>query len=89
MITALISTVTGLISGTVPNLLKEWGATREHNREVEMLKIQTELQLKIAEKEGETRVVKVRVNKAVSAKTVDVVRGNATDSFTSFWGYII
>lgn len=59
MITALISTLTGLISGTVPNLLKEWGASREHNREVEMLKIQTELQLKIAEKQGETRVAEM------------------------------
>lgn len=59
MITALISTVTGLISGTVPNLLKEWGASREHNREVEMLKIQTELQLRIAEKQGETRVAEM------------------------------
>lgn len=59
MITALISTVAGLISGTVPNLLKEWGASREHKREVEMLKIQTELQLKIAEKQGETRVAEM------------------------------
>ena len=59
MITALISTITGLISGTVPNLLKEWGASREHSREVEMLKIQTELQLKIAEKQGETRVAEM------------------------------
>ena len=59
MITALISTLTGLVSGTVPSLLKEWGASREHNREVEMLKIQTELQLKITEKQGETRVAEM------------------------------
>ena len=59
MITALISTVAGLISGTVPNLLKEWGASREHKRELEMLTIQTDLQLKIAEKQGETRVAEM------------------------------
>jgi ABC-type bacteriocin/lantibiotic exporter with double-glycine peptidase domain len=59
MITALISTLTGLISGTVPNLLKEWGASREHKRELEMLTIQTDLQLKIAEKQGETRVAEM------------------------------
>ena len=59
MITALISTVTGLLSGTVPNLLKEWGASREHGREMEMLKIQTELQLRIAEKQGEVRVAEM------------------------------
>lgn len=35
MITSLISTAAGLISGTAPNLLKERGAHRENNREVE------------------------------------------------------
>ena len=59
MFTALISTVAGLISGTVPNSLKEWGASREHKRELEMLTIQTDLQLKIAEKQGETRVAEM------------------------------
>jgi hypothetical protein len=59
MITALISTITGMISGMVPNLLKEWGATREHKRELEMLTVQTDLQLKIAEKQGETRVAEM------------------------------
>lgn len=59
MLTALISTVTGLISGTVPNLLKEFTSSREHSRELEMLEKQTELQLRIAEKEGETRVAEM------------------------------
>jgi len=59
MLTALISTVTGLVSGTVPDLLKEWGASREHDREMQMLEKQTELQLRIAEKEGETRVAEM------------------------------
>lgn len=59
MLTALISTVTGLISGSVPNLLKEWGDSREHGREMAMLEKQTELQLRIKEKEGETRVAEM------------------------------
>lgn len=59
MITALVSTLTGVLSGSVPNLLKEWSSTRDHKREVEMLTIQTELQLKIAEKQGETRVAEM------------------------------
>lgn len=59
MITALISTITGLVSGTIPDLLKEWGASREHTREMQMLEKQTELQLRIAEKEGETRVAEM------------------------------
>lgn len=59
MLTALISTVTGLVSGTVPDLLKEFTSSREHKRELEMLEKQTELQLRIAEKEGETRVAEM------------------------------
>ncbi len=59
MITALISTVTGLISGTIPDLLKEFTRSRDHKRELEMLEKQTELQLRIAEKEGETRVAEM------------------------------
>ncbi len=67
MITALISTVAGLVSGSVPTLLKEWGASREHNREMEMLNVQTELQLKIAEKQGETRVAEMDREVDISA----------------------
>lgn len=59
MITALISAVTGLLSGAVPKLLKEWSDTRDHEREIAMLEKQTELQLKIAEVEGNTRVAEM------------------------------
>lgn len=59
MITALISTITGLVSGAAPGLLKEFTDSREHKREMAMLEKQTELQLKIAEKEGETRVAEM------------------------------
>lgn len=48
MITALVSMFSGLVSGSVPGLLKEWQAGREHKRETEMLNIQTTLQIKLA-----------------------------------------
>lgn len=38
---------------------------------------------------GDTAVVKVQVNKSTPATTVDVIRGNAVDDFTSFSGSII
>lgn len=59
MITALISSVVGLVSGTVPGLVKEWRAGREHERELEMLTVQTDLQLKISQQEGETRIAEM------------------------------
>jgi len=59
MITALISTITGLVSGSAPGLLKEFTATREHKREIESLRIQTELQLQIAKVQGETKVAEM------------------------------
>ncbi len=67
MITALISTITGLVSGTVPNLLKEWSASKEHSRELEMLKVQTDLQLEIQKVQGNTRVAEMDRNVDIAA----------------------
>jgi hypothetical protein len=59
MITALVSTVTGFFSGSVPGLIKEFTAGREHKRELEMLEKQTELQLKVAHVQGQTKVAEM------------------------------
>ena len=59
MITALISTLTGLVSGSVPNLLKEWTDSREHKREVKMLGVQTKLQIDLAKVQGATKVAEL------------------------------
>jgi hypothetical protein len=45
MITALISAVAGLISGVVPDVLKEVKETRAHNREIEFTKLNHQLAL--------------------------------------------
>ena len=67
MFTAAISALLGLVSGTVPNLVKEWTASREHDREKDMLITQTELQLKIAKQGGQTRVAEMDREVEISA----------------------
>jgi hypothetical protein len=67
LITALISTITGLISGTVPDLLKEWSDSREHDREMFRLEKQTELQLLIAEKNGQMKVAEMASQESMAA----------------------
>lgn len=59
MITALVSAITGLISGSLPDLLKEWKSGREHSRELEMLKVQTQLQLDVAKVEAAGKVAEL------------------------------
>lgn len=59
MITALVSTVAGLLSGSLPDLLKEWKAGREASREIEMLRVQTELQLNVAKVESAGRIAEI------------------------------
>ena len=59
MITALVSTITGIVSGAIPNLMKEWTSEREHRREMDMLTIQTDLQLKITERQGQNRIAEM------------------------------
>jgi hypothetical protein len=45
MLTALISTVLGLISGALPKVLDEVKDSRAHQREIEFLKLQNQLQI--------------------------------------------
>lgn len=67
MITALVSMVGGLISGTVPNLLKEFTAGREHKREMDMLTRQTQLQMQLATIQGQTKVAEMDREVDISA----------------------
>jgi hypothetical protein len=45
MITALISTVLGMLGGAVPEIIKEVRDTRNHSREIEFLRLQNQLQI--------------------------------------------
>jgi hypothetical protein len=49
MITSLVATILGLIGGLLPDVMKEVRDTRNASREIELLKVQSELQLKAAQ----------------------------------------
>ena len=49
--------ITGLVGGALPKIIKEVTDSRDHQREIEMLKLQTDLQLKLADKESEAVII--------------------------------
>jgi len=55
MLTAIISSVVGLISGVVPDIVSEFKSSNAHKRELELLTKQTELQLKLVAAQGDAR----------------------------------
>ena len=55
MWTALISSVIGLVSGVVPDIVGEVKSANAHKRELELLTKQTELQLKLVAAQGDAR----------------------------------
>lgn len=56
MITALISAITGLVSGIVPDLLKEYKDSRQATREIEFLKLNHQLTMERAKAEAGARL---------------------------------
>src|SRR5262245_9382125 len=52
----LISSILGLLSGAVPDLIKEWIAGRTSAREREFLLLQAELQAKAAQANADARL---------------------------------
>ena len=55
MITALASSILGLIGGVIPDIVGEFKSASAHKRELELLKVQTELQLKLVAAQGDAR----------------------------------
>lgn len=66
MITALISAVTGLLSGVVPDVMKEIKDTRAHAREVEFLQINQKLTLERAQYEASVKIEEAQSKQAVA-----------------------
>jgi hypothetical protein len=64
MITALVSTVLGLVGGTVPDLLREYRDHKAHSREVEMLRVQAQLQIDLAKHASDNRLREVEAQSA-------------------------
>lgn len=59
MITALISTILGLVGGVIPDIMKEIRETREHARELERLEKQSELQLKMLQAGTQAKLAEI------------------------------
>ncbi len=64
MITALISTVLGLVGGLLPDVMKEVRDSRNATREREFLKLQAQLQLEQVKAVGEARLQEIDGNVA-------------------------
>jgi hypothetical protein len=58
-IATLISTILGLATAALPDLIKEWTATRSATREREFLVLQAELQAKTAQVNADARLHEV------------------------------
>ncbi|MGA1023451.1 MAG: hypothetical protein ACO3S8_01965 [Aquiluna sp.] len=65
MITALISTVLGIFGGIVPDIMKEVRESREHDREVERMKLQSDLQLKLLQVQAQVKLEETDANLVV------------------------
>lgn len=62
MITAAVSTVLGMISGLLPDIMKEVRDTRNAAREIEHLKTQAELQIQVAKANSDSRLREIDAN---------------------------
>ena len=71
MFTALISAITGLLSGVVPDVMKEIKDTRAHTREIEFLKLNNELALQRAAAEAGAKI-----EEAQSKQTIAEIEAN-------------
>lgn len=65
MITALISTVLGILGGVVPDIMKEVRESREHDREVERMRLQSDLQLKLLQVQAQVKLEETDANLVV------------------------
>jgi len=63
-ITALISTLLGMLGGAIPDLLKEWKDQRQHRREVEFQEKLHAMQLERAKIEAGAKVAEAEANYA-------------------------
>lgn len=66
MITALISALTGLLSGVVPDILKEVRDSRAHKREIEHLELQSRLQLERDKADAQAKIRQADASIAVA-----------------------
>jgi phytoene dehydrogenase-like protein len=59
MLTALISSVLGMVGGLLPDILKEVRDGREHRRELERMDKNAEIQLRMLEKQTDAKLAEI------------------------------
>lgn len=62
MIVSLISSVLGMAGGLLPDIMKEFTASREHKREMTMMEKQAELQLKLLQGQTDAKLAEIDGN---------------------------
>lgn len=65
MITALVSSVLGIVGGLVPDIFKEIRESREHGRELERMDRTAEIQLKMLDKQTDGKLAEIEAGVAV------------------------
>jgi len=65
MITALVSSVLGIVGGLVPDIFKEIRDSREHARELERMDRTAEIQLKMLERQTDGKLAEIEAGVAV------------------------
>lgn len=65
MITALVSSVLGIVGGLVPDIFKEIRDSREHGRELERMDRTAEIQLKMLDKQTDAKLAEIEAGVAM------------------------
>lgn len=86
----ILTFITGLLGGAIPKLLKEFTDSRDHQREMEMLELQTDLQLQLADQQAEVAIINAESEmiaaqiKAQTAQLKAIYQGSPKTG----WGWI-
>jgi len=64
-LTALISTILGMLGGVLPDVMKEVRDSRNATRELEHMRVQAELQLQVAKAQSDNRMREIEANALV------------------------
>ena len=56
MLTSLIATTLGMVGGLLPDVMKEVRDSRNAAREIELMRVQADLQLQVAKAQGYSKL---------------------------------
>lgn len=90
-IIALVSTLLGIFGGAVPKILDEVRDTRNHTRELELIKMQADVQLQLAQQAGDNRLREMEAAsiseqfKAMAGNLTEIIKTEATRTTGIAW----